>query len=84
MIELISCMLEVGDLYVFTDDTKARRLWGIFEGTDKKGQILLGSETEDFRHFRLHTCLSDDFTRVESASRSDLLDYAYNLGFKRL
>lgn len=84
MTGLNPCTLEVGDLYVFTDEAGARRLWGIFEGMDEKGRILLGSETEDFCQFRLHTYLSECFTQVERASRCDLLDYAYNLGFNRL
>lgn len=76
--------LEIGDLYVFSDGTDTRRLWGIFEGTDERGRILLGSETEDFDHYRLHTTLPEEFSHAETASRSDLLDYAYNLGYNRL
>lgn len=47
MTALDRCTLEIGDLYVFTDETNARRVWGIFEGLDEAGRILLGSETED-------------------------------------
>lgn len=84
MTALDRCTWETGDLYVFTDDAEARRLWGIYEGRDASGRILLGSETDDFLHFRLHTTLSPEYSQAQSASRSDLLDYAYNLGFNRL
>ena len=84
MTALDRCTLESGELYVFTDETKARRVWGIFEGLDEAGRILLGSETEDFSNYRLHTTLPEEFSHAESATRSDLLDYAYNLGFNRL
>lgn len=84
MTALDRCTLEIGDLYVFTDEAKARRLWGIFEGLDEKGRIHLGSETEDFCRYRLHTTLPEEFSQAERATRSDLLDYAYNLGYNRL
>lgn len=76
--------LEIGDLYVFTNQNNTGRFWGIFGGHDAAGKIILETASNDFNHFYQQMALPDDYQHVVAATRSELRDFAYNMGYYRV
>lgn len=76
--------LEIGDLYVFTNQDDSDRFWGIFEGHDAAGHIILEAASTDFDHFHRHMALPDEYQHMAAATRSELRDFAYNMGYYRI
>lgn len=74
----------IGELYLFHPMKKycpARSsLWGIYDKTED-GIIYLESSTLDLIHFRIWHRLPDEYRYARRATRQELRDYMYNLGF---
>lgn len=75
----------IGDLYLFHPMKKycpARSsLWGIYDKTED-GIIYLESSTLDLIHFRIWHRLPDEYRYARRATRQELRDYMYNLGYR--
>ena len=74
----------VGELYLF-HPTKRQcpsrgSLWGIYDKTEA-GVIYLESSSRDLRHYRIRHGLSSEYRYCRRATRSELRDYMYNLGY---
>ena len=74
----------IGDLYLFHTSNPncppATRLWGFY---DKRinGVIYLEHSSHNLLHFRLWHPLSKAYRYYRLATRSELRDYMFNMGF---
>lgn len=73
--------LEAGDLYLFGDRTSEERLWGIFHKRDAQGRIVLEAASPDFEHFERDVIVPGHWFFVRPATRDELRDFAYNMGY---
>ena len=74
----------IGDLYLFHPTNKycpsCSSLWGIYDKM-KDGIIYLESSTLDLVYFKLWHRLPEEYRYSRRATRRELGDYMYNLGF---
>lgn len=74
----------VGDLYLFHPTKKycpsRSSLWGIYDKT-KGGIIYLESSTLNLRHFSIWHQLPRKYRFSRRATRRELRDYMYNMGY---
>ena len=74
----------IGDLYLFHPTKKycpsRSSLWGIYDKTEG-GIIYLESSTLNLRHFSIWHRLPPEYRFSRRASRSELRDYMYNMGY---
>ena len=74
----------IGDLYLFHLTKKycppRSSLWGIYDKTEG-GIIYLESCTLDLRHFSIWHRLPPAYRFCRRATRSELRDYMYNMGY---
>lgn len=78
--------LSAGDLYAFSpsDNTsETSTVWGIFDMHSPDGHIHLESSSDDYQTFRTYTMLPEEYLYARPATRDELRDYAYNLGYNR-
>ena len=75
----------IGDLYLFHTMKKycpsRSSLWGIYDKTED-GIVYLESSTLDLVHFKIWHHLPDGYRYWRRATRSELRDYMYNLGYR--
>ncbi len=74
----------IGDLYLFHPTKKycpsRSSLWGIYDKIEG-GIIYLESSTLDLRHFSKWHYLPDKYRYSRRATRRELRDYMYNMGY---
>ena len=74
----------IGDLYLFHPTKKycpsRSSLWGIYDRTEE-GIIYLESSTLDLRHFSIWHRLPEGYRYSRRATRRELRDYMYNMGY---
>lgn len=73
-----------GDLYLFGDNTGRESLWGIFDKRDTEGRIVLEVASTDFVHFTRNVTVPVQLSFVRPATRSELRDFAYNMGYSHI
>lgn len=73
-----------GDLYLFHPIKKycpaKSSLWGVYDKTVDY-IIYLESSTFDLRHFRIWHSLPQKYRYFRRATRNELRDYMYNMGY---
>lgn len=73
-----------GDLYLFHPYNKhcpsKNSLWGIYDRTEN-GKIYLESSTLDNKIFRIWHPLPSKYCYSRRATRAELRDYMYNMGY---
>ena len=76
--------LSIGDLYLFHPNNKncpyRSSLWGIYDKTED-GIIYLESSTLNLIHFKKCHPLPKHYCYYRLATRSELRDYMYNMGY---
>lgn len=75
-----------GDLYVFSPiDTESpeQSLLGIYDCHDPAGCIRLEAASNDFTTFQQQVRLTDRYRFARLATRDELRDFAYNMGWSR-
>lgn len=74
----------IGDLYLFHPTKKycpsRSSLWGIYDKIEG-GIIYLESSTLDLRHFSIWHPLPSEYLYSRRATRRELRDYMYNMGY---
>lgn len=74
----------IGDLYLFHPTKKycpsRSSLWGIYDKTED-GIIYLESSTLDLQHFSIWQSLPPKYRYSRRATRRELRDYMYNMGY---
>ena len=75
---------QIGELYLFHPANKRcppnTSLWGIYDNT-KNGIIHLELHSVDLKHFRSRFILPKHYRFYRLATRSELRDFMYNLGY---
>lgn len=82
--ELCEFTFVIGELYLFHPTKKYcpshSSLWGIYDRTED-GIIYLESSTLDLRHFSIWHRLPEEYRYSRRATRLELRDYMYNMGY---
>lgn len=82
--ELCEFTFVIGDLYLFHPTKKHcpshSSLWGIYDRTEDC-IIYLESSTPDLRHFSIWHRLPEEYRYSRRATRRELRDYMYNMGY---
>ncbi len=77
-------IFRIGELYLFHPTNphcpSSSSLWGFYDKS-KYGIIYLEHSTEDLCHFRLWHCLPQCYRYYRLATRSELRDYMYSIGY---
>jgi hypothetical protein len=75
---------QIGELYLFHPENKRcppqTSLWGIYDKTEN-GVIHLELHSFDLKHFRSRFSLPKHYLFHRLATRSELRDFMYNLGY---
>lgn len=83
--ELHKSPFVIGDLYLFHPTKKycpaKSSLWGIYDKRED-GIIYLESSTLDLIHFKLWHRLPKEYRYARRATRRELRDYMYNIGYR--
>lgn len=84
-LSLHSTKFIIGELYLFHPTKKycpsRSSLWGIYDKIED-GIIYLESSTLDLHHFSIWHRLPDGYRYWRRATRRELRDYMYNLGYR--
>ena len=82
--ELCEFTFVIGELYLFHPTKKYcpshSSMWGIYDRTED-GIIYLESSTLDLRHFSIWHRLPKEYRYSRRATRRELRDYMYNMGY---
>lgn len=76
--------LRIGELYLFHTDNpycpSSSSLWGVYDKRSNHN-VYLESSTLDLYHFRIWHKLPKCYRYCRCATRVELRDYMYNIGF---
>lgn len=84
MKQLDTLSFRPGDLYVFSPtDTESpeQTLLGIYDCHDSSGCIRLEAASHDYNTFQQRIRLADTYRFVRMATRDELRDFCYNMGW---
>lgn len=77
---LRTAKLVPGECYVFTASGGGPELWALFDRWERDG-LRLEAATRDLMRFSKYTLLPATYDHVREATRWELRDFFYNLGF---
>lgn len=75
--------LKAGELYLFSDREQGC-IWGLYDGTDAEGHVRLEVASCDFKHFSRYITLRETYGDCRLATRDELRDFSFNMGWRRI
>lgn len=76
---------QAGELYYFCSEPDvATGIWGLFDCYDSEGRLRLEVWSCDFASFCAGMIVSQQYVYTRLATRDELRDFAYNMGYERV